>query len=74
MGICDSSRVAWGVGYGHLASASGIELTPIKVSAHAHCVRCELGLASATNQGFTSNAGFVVTDYSVLVIDALGQA
>ncbi len=34
--------------------------------------RGESGQASATNQGYTSNAGFVVTDRGVLVFDALG--
>lgn len=34
--------------------------------------RGEPGQASAANQGFTSNAGFVVTDRGVLVFDALG--
>lgn len=34
--------------------------------------RGESGQASAANQGYTSNAGFVVTDGGVLVFDALG--
>jgi glyoxylase-like metal-dependent hydrolase (beta-lactamase superfamily II) len=32
----------------------------------------ETGVASATNRGFMSNAGFVVTDDGVVVFDALG--
>lgn len=47
-------------------------LTPIQVSKHAWYVRGDSGMASAANQGFNSNAGFVVTDNSVVVIDALG--
>jgi glyoxylase-like metal-dependent hydrolase (beta-lactamase superfamily II) len=31
-----------------------------------------LGVASRDNQGFNSNAGFVITDEGVLVVDALG--
>ena len=34
--------------------------------------RGESGQASAANQGYTSNAGFVLTDRGVLVFDALG--
>lgn len=34
--------------------------------------RGESGQASAANRGYTSNAGFVVTDCGVLVFDALG--
>lgn len=34
--------------------------------------RGESGQASAANQGYTSNAGFVLTDDGVLVFDALG--
>ena len=33
----------------------------------------ETALGSASNQNFISNAGFVVTDSSVVVIDALGS-
>ena len=54
------------------AATSDITLVPIKVSAHAYYVEGELGLASAANQGFNSNAGFVVTDDSIVVVDALG--
>jgi hypothetical protein len=35
-------------------------------------VQGDSGMASAANQGFNSNAGFVVTRDSVIVIDALG--
>ena len=55
------------------AVAQGIPpLTPVQVSAHAWYVQGDAGMASAANKGFNSNAGFVVTRDSVIVIDALG--
>lgn len=56
------------------ASASAtadIELKPIKVSEHVYYFRGAAGVASAANQGFMSNAGFVVTNDGVVVYDAL---
>ena len=44
----------------------------VKVSANAYYVLGRAGVASAENEGFNSNAGFVVTDAGVVVIDALG--
>lgn len=49
-----------------------VKLAPIQLSAHAWYVRGMAGVASAANQGFNSNAGFVVTPEGVIVIDALG--
>lgn len=61
------------------ASAEDAEFEPvtvplkvIKVSAHAYYVRGESGIVSTENQGFNSNAGFVVTDEGVVVFDTLG--
>lgn len=50
---------------------SAIKLTPHKVSAHVYYFKGESGVASAANQGFMSNAGFVVTPDGVVVFDAL---
>ncbi len=50
---------------------SAIKLTPHKVSAHVYYFKGESGVASAANQGFMSNAGFVVTLEGVVVFDAL---
>lgn len=50
----------------------GIRLQAIKVSDHVYYVQGAPGVASATNKGFNSNAGFVVTRDGVVVIDALG--
>ena len=48
------------------------ELTPIKVSPRTYYVQGQPGIASAENQGYNANAGFVITDDGVVVIDALG--
>lgn len=50
---------------------TAITLKPIKVSPHVYYFQGEAGLASAANQGFMSNAGFVVTRDGVVVFDAL---
>jgi len=57
-----------------IAESSGEELamTPIKVSEHCYYVLGEAGAASSANEGFMSNAGFVVTDAGVVVLDTLG--
>jgi glyoxylase-like metal-dependent hydrolase (beta-lactamase superfamily II) len=47
-------------------------LAPQQVSAHAWFVQGLQGVASSANEGFNSNAGFVVTADGVVVIDALG--
>jgi glyoxylase-like metal-dependent hydrolase (beta-lactamase superfamily II) len=45
---------------------------PVKVSKHVYYVQGLPGVASVQNQGYNSNAGFIVTDDGVIVIDALG--
>src|SRR5260221_6760104 len=47
-------------------------VTPIKVTERVYYVQGQPGVASAANEGFNSNAGFVVTGEGVVVIDALG--
>jgi glyoxylase-like metal-dependent hydrolase (beta-lactamase superfamily II) len=47
-------------------------LKPIKVTERVYYVQGEAGVASAANEGFNSNAGFVVTGDGVVAIDALG--
>jgi glyoxylase-like metal-dependent hydrolase (beta-lactamase superfamily II) len=49
-----------------------IKLKPVKINTHSYYVQGVSGAASAENQGFMSNAGFVVTDAGVIVFDALG--
>ncbi len=48
------------------------KVVPIAVTGKAYYVHGLAGVASAENEGFNSNAGFVVTDEGVVVIDALG--
>jgi glyoxylase-like metal-dependent hydrolase (beta-lactamase superfamily II) len=52
--------------------AGAIELAPVQVTPRAYYVQGKPGVASAENEGFNSNAGFVVTDEGVVVVDALG--
>jgi glyoxylase-like metal-dependent hydrolase (beta-lactamase superfamily II) len=52
-------------------TSKSIQLTPIKVSPHVYYFQGESGVASAANQGYMSNAGFVVTNAGVVVYDAL---
>ncbi len=46
---------------------------PHQVGPHAYMVQGFSALGSAANANFISNAGFVITDTSVVVIDALGS-
>ena len=54
------------------SSSAELAVTPIKVGAHSYYVLGEAGAASSANEGFMSNAGFVVTDAGVVVFDTLG--
>lgn len=56
------------------AGVAAVTVKPLKVSAHAYYVQGEAGLASSANEGFMSNAAFVVTDDGVVVFDTLGTA
>ncbi len=47
-------------------------LTPQRIAPGVYMVQGKPGVASRENQGFNSNAGFVVTSEGVVVIDALG--
>ncbi len=50
---------------------TAIKLKAHQVSKHVYYFQGESGLASAANQGFMSNAGFVVTPEGIVVFDAL---
>ncbi len=52
--------------------ARAVDMTPVKLSPHSWYVMGASGMASGANEGFMSNAGFVVTDDGVVVFDALG--
>lgn len=51
---------------------SEVSMTPIQVSEHVWYVKGMSGVATA-NEGFVSNAGFVITSAGVVVYDALGS-
>ena len=55
-----------------LAAPALEALKPIRVTPNVYYVQGKAGVASAANEGFNSNAGFVVTPEGVVVIDALG--
>ncbi|GAO36956.1 beta-lactamase [Sulfuricella sp. T08] len=50
-----------------------VEVKPVKLSPHSYYVEGLAGAASSENQGFMSNAGFVVTPGGVVVFDTLGS-
>jgi glyoxylase-like metal-dependent hydrolase (beta-lactamase superfamily II) len=54
------------------ACAQPMVLTPVKISPHVYYFHGHTGMADPANQGFMSNAGFVVTPDGVVVFDALG--
>ena len=58
-----------------LASAAEAEppMQVEQVGPHSYYVQGQSALGSSTNQNFISNAGFVITPTSVVVIDALGS-
>jgi glyoxylase-like metal-dependent hydrolase (beta-lactamase superfamily II) len=50
-----------------------VPMKAIRVGAHSYFVQGQPGAASSANQGFMSNAGFVVTRDGVVVFDALAS-
>ena len=54
------------------AGSVAIQVKPIKIGPHSYYVKGLSGAASADNQGYMSNAGFVVTSAGVVVFDTLG--
>jgi glyoxylase-like metal-dependent hydrolase (beta-lactamase superfamily II) len=54
------------------AQPATVPVEPVRVSPHCWYVRGAAGQPSVENQGFTANAGFVVTGDGVVVFDALG--
>lgn len=52
--------------------AATVKVVPQKVGKHSWYVRGLAGMPSGANQGYTANAGFVVTPKGVVVFDALG--
>ncbi len=55
------------------AAGPGFRLTATQVAERVWFVQGEAALGSSGNRNFISNAGFVVTDDGVVVVDALGS-
>jgi glyoxylase-like metal-dependent hydrolase (beta-lactamase superfamily II) len=55
------------------AEVATVPMKAVRVGAHSYFVQGLPGAASSENQGFMSNAGFVVTGDGVVVFDALGS-
>ena len=58
---------------GAAAAAPAPSLQPQKVADDVWFVQGEAALGSSANRNFISNAGFVITDAGVVVVDALGS-
>lgn len=54
-------------------SIASVPMKAVRVAPHSYFVQGLPGVASSDNQGFMSNAGFVVTHNGVVVFDALGS-
>jgi glyoxylase-like metal-dependent hydrolase (beta-lactamase superfamily II) len=50
-----------------------VPMEVVKLGPHSYFVQGQSGAASSANEGFMSNAGFVVTRDGVIVFDALGS-
>ncbi len=55
-----------------LDTSATVPMKAVKVGQHSYYVEGRAGQASSENQGFMSNAGFVVTREGVVVFDSLG--
>ncbi|GAC1420123.1 MAG: MBL fold metallo-hydrolase [Burkholderiaceae bacterium] len=62
LGVCGAAN----------ADAGDKVLKAVAVSPHVYYFQGEAGMAASENQGFMSNAGFVVTNDGVVVFDSLG--
>lgn len=54
-------------------AAVSVPMPLVQLGAHSYFVQGQSGAASGENQGFMSNAGFVVTPAGVVVFDALAS-
>lgn len=59
--------------FAHAADDVTVPMKAVRVGAHSYFVQGLPGAASSENQGFMSNAGFVVTRDGVVVFDALAS-
>jgi glyoxylase-like metal-dependent hydrolase (beta-lactamase superfamily II) len=59
--------------YACAGNHAAITFKPVKIGPHSYYVKGLSGAVSVENQGFMSNAGFVVTNDGVVVFDTLGS-
>ncbi len=52
---------------------AAFEIVPIQLTSNVYLVKGETALGTSANRNFVSNSGFVVTENTVVVIDALGS-
>lgn len=62
-----------GAGTAHAQLPATVAMVPVQVAPHSYFVQGQSALGTPTNQNFISNAAFVVTETSVVVIDGLGS-
>lgn len=73
-GRCLIGLAAWLLALAAAAQpVATVPMRAVQAGAHSWYVEGQAGAATRENQGFMSNAGFVVTPAGVLVIDALGS-
>lgn len=65
--------VAFGLAWMSSAGAQGGAVRAVQVAEDVWFVQGEAALGTSANRNFISNAGFVVTDDGVVVVDALGS-
>ena len=64
---------AWACVAARAADDPELAMASVQVAPHSYFVQGQSALGTPANRNFISNAGFVVTDTSVVVIDALGS-
>lgn len=69
--FCLSAGIAAEV-FARAPAPVSVDVDPRRVSGRVWYVQGDSGMVSLQNEGFNSNAGFVVTDDGVVVFDALG--
>jgi hypothetical protein len=76
---CDAALCSSGITAQPAAASTGVEFEPVGVSIearpvakHSCYVLGQAGLISTSNEGFNSNAGFVITAEGVVAFDVLG--
>lgn len=72
LGACESTVAVGASADVEEFEAVQVPMRGVKVAPHSYYVEGRAGAVSTENEGFNSNAGFVVTKRGVVVFDALG--